>query len=129
MKQSILLGMVILLYMVFSGGCTKDSVLCTDDGIFCGSMVNSDDDKALAAINNYLSKQEKNQADSVKLHLLKDWLECKSCIQEVRVLCNSCIKTYPAQSELSVRLTGSEPDDVLVLDILMSNPLKAIRFH
>ncbi|QLH28385.1 MAG: hypothetical protein HWD63_02640 [Candidatus Parvibacillus calidus] len=129
MKQSILLGMVILLYMVFSGGCAKDSVLCTDDGIFCGSMVNYVDEKALAAINSYLNRQEKNQADSVKLRLLKDWLECKSCIQEVRILCNSCIETYPAQSELSVGLTGSEPDNVLVLDILMSNPLKAIRIH
>ncbi len=129
MKQSILLGMVILLYMVFSGGCTKDNMLCTDDGKFCRSIVNSGEEKALAAINSYLSKQGKNQADSTKLRLLKDWLECKSCIQEVRILCNSCIETYPTQSELSVRLTGSEPDNVLVLDILMSNPLKAIRIH
>ncbi len=129
MNKPLSFVIVITLFGVLFGGCTKERVLCADVREFCRLIANHQEGKALTNINNYLSKQDKNLDDAAKLRLLKDWLECKTCLQEAEILCNSCIDTYPSQSELSVRLKGSKPDKMLVLDIVMSKPLRAVRFH
>ncbi|HQN57977.1 MAG TPA: hypothetical protein PLR24_12115 [Saprospiraceae bacterium] len=129
MRKPLSFVIVIILLGALAGGCNKERVLCADDGEFCRSITNHREEKSLSIINGYLNKQNKNLDDGVKLCLLKDWLECKSCIEGAEILCNSCIYTLPAQSELSLRLNTSGPDSVVVLDIIMSNPLQAVRFH
>ena len=47
------------------------------------------------------------------------------CVIDVRILCVSCIYTFPAQSEISVLFKENETTKEVVLDILMYDILKS----
>ncbi|PCI59011.1 MAG: hypothetical protein COB34_04215 [Methylophilaceae bacterium] len=50
-------------------------------------------------------------------------------IEKAKILCNSCIETSPAQSELSIDFTSNGQAINKTLDILMDEPLKFHRYH
>jgi hypothetical protein len=45
------------------------------------------------------------------------------------ILCNSCIETYPPQSELRIDFLVNGQSIPMTLDILMDNPLTYRAFH
>ncbi|NOX86091.1 MAG: hypothetical protein GXO86_09030 [Chlorobi bacterium] len=79
-------------------------------------------------INNFLITQKKNSHDESLQNLIQ-WLECKSCVARSEILCNSCIETYPPQSEIRVVFYYKWTTDTLVMDILMDEPLKFLAWH
>lgn len=71
----------------------------------------------------------KNKDQDENLEKLRVWLEEKECIDEAKLLCNSCIKTLPPQSELSVSFVTNGLTAKMTMDILMGDPLKFRAYH
>jgi hypothetical protein len=86
-------------------------------------------DKMAATINNYLSKQNRKLNDSLKLEALRDWLKSNDYISDAEILCNSCVKTQPAQSEVFVAYAENRQIKYMIFDIAMSNPLRCVGHH
>jgi hypothetical protein len=63
--------------------------------------------------------------DEQNLQTFAKWLKSSSCIIDATVICVSCIKTLPAQSEISFSFQERETTKVVTLDISMSKPLEA----
>ncbi len=110
--------------------CKGEEVLVAcDDPEFCNFITAEAFDKAAPVINQYLASQKSSLSSDQKLDDLKSWLECKTCVSSAELICNSCIYTLPAQSEISVRFSVNGKDTVRIMDIEMSNPLKFVIFH
>ncbi len=112
--------------MLFS--CKKDTPLCTDDEAFCSFINNQNYDATGPIIDDFLSDLSADEPET-SLNLLVDWLECISCVDNVSLICNSCILTLPAQSELSVDYLSNGQTVTLVMDISMGDTLTFIRHH
>lgn len=87
-----------------------------------------DFDAVGVVINEYLQTLEKDKLDA-NLELLKEWLSCKSCVDDVQILCNSCIFTLPPQSELKIIFISNNIKMEKTMDILMDSPLSFVGFH
>jgi hypothetical protein len=121
-----------LVFLVGLAGCheDKDGIMCGDereDAAFCEFVNTSDFHLTGPLIDNFLKKIKKN--DEFTLKLLKEWLECKSCINQVEIICNGCIYTWPAQSELKVDFVVDNQVVILVLDIWMEEKLRFAGYH
>lgn len=108
--------------------CKKDKVSCSSEQEFCSLIDKQEFDETGAIIDNYLMGLKKNKLDK-NLEKLVDWLQCMSCVDKAKILCNSCIKTFPLQSELSVEFNSSGQKIDKILDILMSDPLAFRKYH
>jgi hypothetical protein len=111
--------------------CKKDGAICSGNKKFCTYIEQEDYQNAGSIIDKYLNKQKKSLSDSEKLKHLRDWLNCKSCVSNAEVFCNSCIYTLPAQSELNVTflVKGKQVDKALIIIIVMDEPLKFSTFN
>jgi hypothetical protein len=129
MKKIIVIFNAILLLTTILTSCKKDNVKCTGDTEFCASVNKEEYNNTGAIIDKYLSGQKESLSDNEKLEQLRDWLKCKSCVSNAEILCNSCIYTNPAQSELIVLFIVNGQQVEKVLDVIMSKPLKFRTFH
>lgn len=129
MKKMVSVFTVMILLSVGLTSCKKEDVKCVDDAEFCSLVGQSELDKTIPIIDKYLATQNKSLSDDEKLEQLRDWLKCKSCISDTEILCNSCIYTYPPQSELKVSFIINEQRVEKSLDIIMGNPLKVRTYH
>jgi hypothetical protein len=107
--------------------CKNENNTCTDEEVFCSFVNDQNFDGTGQLIDSFLGTLEKN--DTKALEKLKGWLDCKSCVLNTEILCNSCIFTFPAQSELRLRFNANGQTVELTLDILMTEKLKFIRYH
>ena len=126
MKQLNLIGLVLLL-LVGLVGCDKQDQV-TDSEKLCPYLNIENIDKAIPKINDYLAGLPGSNSfaeDEQNLQSLTEWLKSSSCIIDATILCVSCIKTLPEQSEVSFSFQEGEVTKVVTLDIIMSNPLKA----
>jgi hypothetical protein len=71
----------------------------------------------------------KNVNHAEDLEKLRAWLEAKECVDEAIILCNSCIKTLPPQSELIVSFVTNGLTAKMTMDILMDDTLKFRAYH
>ncbi len=123
--KNLILIIIILNSFLFS--CNENKIDCSDEE-FCSFVSNNEYDKTGNLIDTFCATLvTENEEDNIEK--LKEWLECKSCIKNVKIECNSCIFTNPPQSELSVvfRLNGDFVTKTL--DILMSKPMKFRAYH
>ena len=127
-RKTILTALVIFLTCLTLWTCNKEKVSCSDEQAFCSLVESQDFDATGTIIDNYLAGLEKNKKDE-NLEKLRDWLECKSCVDKAEIICNSCIKTIPPQSELSVDFISNGQTIKMTLDILMDEPLKFRAYH
>jgi len=81
-------------------------------------------------INRYLKNGVfgVNKSPETQLYDLVEWLNKQNCIS-AELLCNSCIRTYPAQSEIRIILHTGGERRIVTLDILMSKHIEARGFH
>lgn len=93
---------IILLFAIVLASCKKEVVKCSYDKEFCAFVNSEEYNKTSTAIDEYLKSINKGLPDNEKLELLREWLECKSCVTNAEILCYACIYTNPAQSELRV---------------------------
>jgi hypothetical protein len=115
--------------LFFLSSCKKENDPCSDGETFCSFIKNSEFDGTSSIINNFLINTDKDLPDAQKLEDLKEWFKCKSCVSSVEILCNSCIYTLPAQSELRIHFIVNGQKKELTADISMSNPLRFLRYH
>ena len=127
-RKAILTTATILLTCLTLWTCTKDKGSCSDDNTFCSLVDDQSFDATGTIIDDFLATLKKGTQDD-KLERLKDWLECKSCVDKAEILCNSCIFTLPPQSELSVDFISNGQPIKLTLDILMDDPLEFRGYH
>ena len=126
--KSILVTFSILLTCLSLLSCKKDKDETSDDDKFC-EFVNSQNYEATGPlIDNFLATLDNNNQDE-NLGKLKDWMEAKSCVDSTMILCNSCIETNPAQSELRVIFISNGQKTSKIMDIIMSDPLKFRTYH
>ena len=122
MHRTVLTTAIILFACLTLWTCNKD------DETFCALVNEENFDATGPLIDDFLATLKNgNQADH--LAKLKEWLECKSCVEKAQILCNSCILTFPPQSELSVDFVSNGIIITMTLDILMSEPLKFRAYH
>jgi hypothetical protein len=119
---------IILLTLVLTS-CKKEDVKCSDDTAFCSFIDKADFNNTSSVINKYLAGQEKKLSENEKLEQLRDWLKCKSCVSSAEILCNSCIYTNPAQSELKVSFIVNGQQVEKCLDVIMDEPLSVRAYH
>lgn len=110
--------------------CEKEEIktvtLYKDD--FCKLVDKKDLDSTGYFIDEFLlTLKSKDQNEN--LEKLRLWLEEKECIDEAKILCNSCIKTLPLQSELSVSFVTKGFTGKMTMDILMADTLKFRAYH
>lgn len=127
-SKSILKAVIILLACITLGNCNKEKAPCSDDQPFCSLADNQDFNDTGSIINNYLSGLKKNKKDENLAELI-NWLECKSCVDRAQLICNSCIKTNPPISEISIDFISNGQKITMVMDISMEEPLKYVAYH
>ena len=121
------IGLLLLISLTLSS-CKQDPLSCTDDEAFCALVAEQNFEATGPIIDDFLSGLRKNQADE-NLNQLVDWLECKSCVDNIKLLCNSCIQTLPVQSELQVDFIANGQAISLILDISMDDILAFNGYH
>lgn len=126
--KTILITAIIILISFTLWSCKKDKLTCSHESEFCSLVDNQDFDATGAIIDDYLARLKKNKPDE-NLEKLADWLECMSCVDKAKILCNSCIETLPPQSELSIEFNSSGQKIDKTLDIIMSDPLEYRGYH
>ena len=126
-RKTILATFSILLTCFTLFSCKKDKDITLDEK-FCALVSSQNYEATGSLIDNFLSTLvNDNQDDNLKK--LKDWMEAKSCVDSTTILCNSCIYTYPAQSELRVTFISNGQKTSMTMDIIMSKPLKFRAYH
>ncbi len=123
MKQLNLIGLILLL-LIGLVGCDKKGQ-ATDSEKLCSYLNIENINKTVPIINDYLASLKSNLNNEEKLQSLTEWLKSSSSVIDAAILCMSCISTLPEQSEISFSFKEEEVTKVVILDISMSNPLKA----
>lgn len=129
MKNSPVKMTAIAVFVIISlFSCKHDENSSIDDVQFCAFVSEQDFEATGPIINSFL---ETLPADNPveNLQLLNDWLNAISCIEKSVILCNSCIETYPPQSELRIDFLVNGQSIPMTLDILMDDPLTYRAFH
>ena len=126
-KPILTIGMLILLSFLLES-CQPDGISCAEDQEFCTLIDNQDFEATGQIINDFLTELPKNAHDQ-NLEKLQDWLSCASCVAEVSILCNSCIKTLPPMSELSVDFVSNGQTTMMIMDIVMDESLRFANYH
>ena len=126
--SNIFAAILILSVCVLFTSCKKDDVSCSNEKDFCQLVDKQDFDATEPIIDDYLAGLKKNKPDE-NLEKIVDWLECMSCVTNVKIVCNSCIKTLPAQSELRVDFDSNGQKITMTMDITMGEPLKFRSYH
>ena len=119
---------VFILLTLTLWSCKKLNIGCSENKTFCTLIDDQEFDATGTLIDNFLANRRKNKPDK-NLDKLKDWLECKSCVDKVEIICNSSIYTLPPQSELSVDFISNGQTETMIMDILMSETLKFRAYH
>ena len=96
---------------------------------FCSYVNSKNIHKTIPLINEFLIGVSKDLDDEQKMQILIKWLKSHSCIYDATILCTSCIKTLPLQSEIIVSFLENSMIKHLVLDISMGDTLEAICYH
>lgn len=115
--------------LLLLANCKKESTFCPESDTFCAFVNQQLYDSTGTIINQFLESLAQNIGDEKKLEQLVNWLSCMNCVESVEILCVSCIKTCPPQSELKVIFIAGNLNVELVLDILMAEKLRFVRYH
>jgi hypothetical protein len=131
MKKKILFLTILSTFLFTGQSCTKGELSNPVLGVdLCLKVTNNDFKGMKEVINRYLKNGvfNVNQSPEAQLYDLVEWLNKQNCIS-AELLCNSCIETYPAQSEIRVVLHTGGKRRIVTLDILMSKRIEARGFH
>jgi ABC-type phosphate transport system, periplasmic component len=119
------LAIIILLLLFGFASCDKESSQEKSKEEFCLYLNSDNMDKTIPIINDYLAELKSDLDEIQKMQAFTEWLKSCPCIIDATILCVSCIYTLPAQSEISMIFKENGTTVEVILDISMSNPLKA----
>ena len=131
MKKKILFLTILSTFLFTGQSCTKGELSNPVLGVdLCLKVTNNDFKGMKEIINRYLKNGvfNVNKSPEAQLYDLVEWLNKQNCIS-AELLCNSCIRTYPAQSEIRIILHTGGERRIVTLDILMSKHIEARGFH
>ena len=132
MKTKILISFMSI--FIFSA-CSQDSEMQQEENVevskyeFCAYVNMENIDKTIPIVNEFLSGLSDNLDETQKLQQLTAWLKSYPCFIDATIFCVSCVKTLPAHSEIVTSFNENGEVKELNLCILMSNPLRAVRYH
>ncbi|MCO6460823.1 MAG: hypothetical protein J5I59_05430 [Saprospiraceae bacterium] len=129
MKRRISILGLFLPIILFSISCNKVKFNLGLNPLFCIYIHSEDYNNVAKVINDFCSKQNPSTDDAIKLKQLEIWLKNYDCLTEVSIVCNPCIYTYPAKSEIKISYINDNQIKIKHLDILMSRPLKMTGIH
>lgn len=116
--------MVIIFFMTTcdKDGQVKAPLVIAQDTTFCGYIYAEKFDSTYRFLNQILSKIPFDE-DSMK-KFEKRLIE-ENCVVEVEWICNSCLFSLPAQSEVLVRIKTNQGFIRVVIRVVMMEPMKS----
>jgi hypothetical protein len=106
--------------------CEKDEIP-VPSGILCKALTSEQAIDGKPSIDEYLKTLPGNNTDE-DLALLANWLLEHECVNQVAILCNSCLLSLPPQSHIRVFVqTSAGHTQDLNLFVLMSEPMEVMR--
>jgi hypothetical protein len=129
MKATHLLTLILLPFILLTAACQKDSDNETARCEFCNLVNNQSFEATSPIIDEFLATLDPAITEEEKIESLRAWMKRFDCVEDAATLCVSCIKTNPPQSELQINFLSNGMEVILILDILMDEPLKFVRFH
>lgn len=116
--------MVIIFFMTTcdKDGPVEDIPVIPEDTTFCGYIHAEKFDSTYRFLNQILSKIPFDE-DSMK-KFEKRLIE-ENCVVEVEWICNSCLFSLPAQSEVLVRIKTNQGFIRVVNRVVMMEPMKS----
>jgi hypothetical protein len=116
--------MVIIFFMTTcdKDGPVEDIPVIPEDTTFCGYIHAEKFDSTYRFLNQILSKIPFDE-DSMK-KFEKRLIE-ENCVVEVEWICNSCLFSLPAQSEVLVRIKTNQGFIRVVIRVVMMEPMKS----
>ena len=123
--------MILLIFISFAlAGCKKDNNCNVNNGVqFCPLIQVENYEGAGKIINDYLECQKNNDSNQ-NLNNLKDWFECKECVDSV-VLSGVMILTFPPQTEYFIKfeINGNYIEKIIDIFIYDDGHLEFNLFH
>lgn len=95
---------------------------------FCDLAAEQKIDSTERLVGQFLATLE-NKNQSEDLEKLRMWLDAKPCVTQAKILCNSCIKTLPPMSELSISFLIKGIKTEITMDISMGDKLEFRAYH
>jgi hypothetical protein len=126
--KTILIKVLIILTSLTFWTSKKDKIICSHEYEFCSFVSKQDFDATGPLIDDFLAGLKNNKTDE-NLENLLIWLECKDCVISAKIFCNSCIQTFPPQSEIQVVFNNNGQQVTMIMDIIMDEPLKFREYH
>ena len=121
------LAAAILCFVFFvAAGCGTEKQKAVE---FCSLVSMENIGKTIPIVNKVLSDMDSDWDDEQKLQELIDWLNEQPCIIEADVLCQSCMETDPPMSQILISFDENGMTKEFILDVLMTNPLKAAGYR
>lgn len=124
-----LITWIVILSAFFLSNCAENDFECRNNRQFCTPIQSENMQESGPVIDKFLKELPPDWSSQEKLERLRDWLQCKSCVTKVEILCNSCIFTFPAISELKITFIIAGQETEKILDIRMSEPLMFVGYH
>jgi hypothetical protein len=128
LKKINLTGILLLLLLVCFE-CDKERNQEANKEEFCLYLHSENRNKTLPVINDYLKGLKSSWSEEQKIQALTEWLKSCPCVLNASISCVSCIYTDPPQSEINISFQENGKTEDFILDISMSNPLKAVAYH
>ena len=125
--KKVILYVVMACAICFSSACSKDTDENKEE--FCSYLNTENIDKTIPIVNEFLVGLKRNLNEEQKLQTLIAWLKSCPCVIDATILCNSCIGSQPAQSEVSILFNENGITKDFVFDVGMTNPLQIVRCH
>lgn len=130
-----LFPVILMILLIGTGtGCEYEEMECADEKRFCGLVEDQDFKETGAVINEFLKTLEYNydpadpENHDTNIKILKDWLLCKSCVDNVKIR-EIIITTYPPQKELEVTFIAGDGIKEKIMDISLKDTLEFNRYH
>ncbi len=125
------LGLIGIVLFFFFGlvGCDNDENMEFGDEEFCLYVSSENIDKTIPIMNDFLKGLPNGLSEEQKLQALTKWLKSSPCIIDAVILCNSCIYTNPAMSEIMISFKENGITKDLILDIVMESQLQVSYIH
>jgi hypothetical protein len=129
MKKLQLMALMLIPFILITSACQKENDNEADQCEFCNLVNNQSFEATSVIIDEFLAALDQANSDEQKIESLRAWLSSFDCVDDASTLCVSCIKTNPPQSELMISFYSGNQQITLILDVLMDEPLRFVRFH
>lgn len=117
-----------ILFLLVLVSCDNKESVCPDNETFCSIVEAAGDLNDLREVTNGFMSTLSGDSDA-QLEQVRVWFECKTCVDKAKLLCNSCIETFPEQSELEIKFISNGQEETKTLDITMLSPMVFGEFH